>query len=479
MGKATRKILYYEWITFIRNKFQRFLLGVTLVFSGYAIYYGYSEIEGHRDTIRDVLKIQEQEFHEYRMSFKEALSTTEAKQRRQLASDPAFAWHRHGYHAILHPDDYALLAIGQSDLFPFYYRLTGMSLHYQLFENELANPVKLYVGNFDLAFVIVYLFPLLIIAFTYNLYSGEKENGTLLLLSIQSVSLRKIMIVRLGFYFTLVTALGIFLSATAMVASGNITNKTNYVQVILWLCGTTIYCMFWYALMFLIASFRRSSSVNAITAAGCWLLFLIVIPSFLNILVTVKYPLNSAALAGLTRRTSLENDNDDNEVSRVIMEFITNNPEYSGAEKLMQNNKLAKAYAAFTSLKDVSGKKEIAHYHFQLRSRHDWTKKFHWINPAVNMQDMLTRIVQTDVDTFLQFQAAIEAYHKKITAFYFRKLFWDKAITPEDYSSLPVFRMDDDPQRLQLIITGLAKIILTAIVLFIAASVTIVIRKKA
>jgi ABC-2 type transport system permease protein len=47
--------------------------------------------------------------------------------------------------------------------------------YYQLFENELPNPVNLLAGNFDLAFVLIYLFPLLLIVFCYGLFSAERE----------------------------------------------------------------------------------------------------------------------------------------------------------------------------------------------------------------------------------------------------------------------------------------------------------------
>lgn len=222
MDKVSKTIIRYEWASFLRNKFQLLLLAIIFLFGMYAIYYGTTVVDVQLKTIADVQKIEEEEFHQYQVSFQEELNSVDAKRKRDIASDPSYAWFRHGYHAVLKPHKYAALAIGQRDLHPYYHRLTGMSLYYQLFENEIANPVKLYVGNFDLSFVIIYLFPLLIIAFTFGLYSIEKESGVLALLRIQSIGIRKILIIRLLFYFMLITGFALLISLIGLLVSGNI-----------------------------------------------------------------------------------------------------------------------------------------------------------------------------------------------------------------------------------------------------------------
>ncbi|WKN44161.1 DUF3526 domain-containing protein [Tunicatimonas pelagia] len=462
MPRTSQLLIYYEWKMLIRNRFQLLMLAVTFLFGMYAIYYGQSEINAQRQTIRAVQALEQEEFSSYQASFTEEMETLEQEQTHDIASRPAYAWYRHGYHAILPPHDYAALTIGQRDLFRYYYRLTGMSLHYQLFENELANPVNLMVGNFDLSFVLVYLLPLLIIAFCYGLFSSEKENGTLPLLQMQPVSLRRIILVRLLFYFGLITELAFLLSLIGLFTSGNPLKGENLVPALAWLVGVLVYCAFWFGLLFLIISFRQSSAFNAITAVGCWLLLLIVVPAVLNVIVTVKYPLSSATLAGLTRRTGLENENDEEEARAVIQEFLAHKPELTGSDSLMKNDLLPKAYAAFTSLKDINNQQQVDRYNAQVAQRNAWTSHFHWLSPAVNMQEVLAHIAETDVNTFLQFQSALAGFHGEITDFYFTRLFWDKLIVSEDYAHLPAFEMPKDSHRWNTVWWGLGKIFLAA-----------------
>lgn len=439
MNRAIKTVLKYERKTFMRNRYQLVMLMVTFLFGLYAIYYGQAEIDAQRDTMAAITVLENNEFSAYKASFNTELETLKQEQTHDIASRPSFAWFRHGYHAILPAHDYAALSIGQRDLFRFYYRLTGMSLYYQLFENELANPVNLMAGNFDLSFVLIYLFPLLVIIFCYSLFSSERENGTLPLLLVQSASIRKVILVRLAFYFVLITGLALFITLIGLFTSGNPFAAENRFPAMVWLLSVFVYCTFWFCLLFLIISFRRSSAFNAMTSAGCWLLFLIVVPALLNVAVTTKYPLSSTALAGLTRRTGLENEEDKDESREVIMEFLAHQPDLAGSDSLMNNDLMAKAYAAFTSLKDAESEEEVKRYNSQVEKRNQWTKGFYWLSPAVNLQHTLTDVCETDLETFLHFQDDLTRFHGEITGFYFKRLFWDKPITLQDYSRLPSF----------------------------------------
>lgn len=467
MDRMIKTLIYYEWKSFIRNRFQLVMLAITFLFGLYAIYYGRSEIDAQRETIKAIQKLEHNEFSSYKSSFSEEMESLEQERNHNMASSPASAWFRHGYHAILPPHDYAPLSIGQRDLFRYYYRLTGMSLHYQLFENELANPVNLMAGNFDLSFVLVYLFPLLIIAFCYGLFSSDKENGTLSLLQIQSISIRKIIMMRLIFYYVLITGLAVIISLIGLFIAGNPLKIENQLPALTWLTGVMAYCAFWFSLLFLIVSFRKGSSFNAITAAGCWLLLLIVIPAILNVIVSTKYPLNSATLASLTRRTGLENENDEEESREVIMEFLAYKPALADSDSLIKNNMMPKAYAAFSALKDINSQKQVSHYNAQVMKRNSWTSHFHWLSPAVNMQEMFAHMTQTDLNTFLQFQDALSHFHSEITDFYFSRLFWDKLIVLEDYEHLPAFEMSIAENRGMIVWIGLSKIGVAALVVFV------------
>ncbi|WP_342750831.1 DUF3526 domain-containing protein [Termitidicoccus mucosus] len=72
-----------------------------------------------------------------------------------------------------------MLTVGQDDLYPSLFKVTYRSREQSLAGVGYDNPQHQLLGRFDAAFVVVYILPLLLLALTYNLLSGERERGTL------------------------------------------------------------------------------------------------------------------------------------------------------------------------------------------------------------------------------------------------------------------------------------------------------------
>lgn len=84
-------------------------------------------------------------------------------------------------HASLPPRPLAALVVGRGDLDPSHVLVTTASRPATQGEDEIENPTHLLTGRFDLGFVIVAIYPLVILALSYNLLAAEREQGTLLL----------------------------------------------------------------------------------------------------------------------------------------------------------------------------------------------------------------------------------------------------------------------------------------------------------
>jgi ABC-2 type transport system permease protein len=93
-------------------------------------------------------------------------------------ANPATLGNGAGRQAVLHDAALAPIAIGQSDMMPNYYRIGTRSKVEFMYDSEIESPWNLLSGHFDLAFVVVFLLPLMIFALTFNLLSAERESGT-------------------------------------------------------------------------------------------------------------------------------------------------------------------------------------------------------------------------------------------------------------------------------------------------------------
>ena len=170
----------------------------------------------------------------------------------------------------------APLAIGQSDLLPVLLPDHDRRQETVLAAAELENPQRLLVGRFDLAFVLIYLYPLLILALTYNVLSARTEQGTLVLALSQPVSLRTIVLgkltLRFGIFLLVISGLAGFAAVVAGIDLGA-TGVTT--RLLLWVTAVVAYGLVWFALATLVASFGRPSSTNAMALAAIWLAFVI------------------------------------------------------------------------------------------------------------------------------------------------------------------------------------------------------------
>ena len=159
-------------------------LGILLLF---AVFVVAAALAGGRqaDSVREGLKrSQEAESIRFQAHFKE-LKRLEASQEAMTGQDPRdplwMGQEGAAKIAILPPAPLAPVAVGQRDLQPQALRLTTEDHLSSQRENETAmsGPTRLMTGAFDLGFLFVFLFPLVVIALSYELLSGERERGTL------------------------------------------------------------------------------------------------------------------------------------------------------------------------------------------------------------------------------------------------------------------------------------------------------------
>uniref|UniRef100_UPI00359428F0 ABC transporter permease n=1 Tax=Pricia sp. TaxID=2268138 RepID=UPI00359428F0 len=186
------------------------------------------------------------------------------------------------------PSDLSFVALGQSDIYTHtvkpILRSDATNLHF----TELRSSVNLLFGSFDLAFVIVYLLPLIIIALSYNVLSYEREHGSLKLLASQPISIFNWTFQKVIFRYITISVMIILTLLITFLVNGVsiIENFTGFV----WLAALSLlYALFWFVVAFVVNLSAGSSAKNAITLLGIWVLFVLLIPSILNLSANTIY----------------------------------------------------------------------------------------------------------------------------------------------------------------------------------------------
>ncbi len=272
-----KNILSFEWKLFLRNKAEVLVWIFMLVSGLYAVFYGTS----FRQRQSEVVSRLDSSYAAWAQKLLDGFTTDttaqEGKEAYRSSTDPFLNEYRAGTTVWKAPEPLQALSIGQSDNQPFYYNLWVSRNVYLSGYGELRNPDKLLAGNFDLAFVFLYLFPLLIIVYTYPAVSRDREAGIAPLLLAQGLSLHRILAGRLLFRFLIVWALVVVLSL-----AGYGINSVPFDTFVPWLLIVTVYLLAWFSMVYFVLSFRESSAVSALILVGVWVLFLFLIPSAVN-----------------------------------------------------------------------------------------------------------------------------------------------------------------------------------------------------
>lgn len=213
----------------------------------------------------------------------------------------------------------AAIAIGQRDLLPQVLTLTTRARLIEAREADTMSPARRASGPFDLAFVLVYLLPLVVIATSFDLISSERERGTLALVLSQPVSLRAFVFGKAAVRAAIVVGLALVLAACgAFVAGARLAGPGALVALVTFAALVVAYALFWFALALAVGAWGRSSAANALGLVGAWLALVVIVPGLGSVAVDTLHPSPSrvelvnatreAAREAATQATALEGD---------------------------------------------------------------------------------------------------------------------------------------------------------------------------
>ena len=388
--KTLFHILSFEWKNLWRSNTLKVLLLVVFGAGIYGIYFGKYEIDKQEVRISKVKQYERQQFDS--LLAWAGLDTTFAENKKkylQAVSPTGVGWGKHFTYYLTHEAPGAAgLCLGQRDLYPAYYGFDVADLARQINVGELANPMKLLTGNFDLSYVFVFLFPLLIIALFYDLYAGEKEGGTLSLLQSQSTSLGMILfgkgLLRLLIVWGLATALlalGFLLQGISLRSNGQL-----FIQWILIILG---YCLLWTILMGIIVWFRQRSALSAMLGLGAWLIFTLITPALLNLFIATHHPLPNRA--NVLHEIRAVND----QIFQSSRSFVYDQfyQQYPGMGTVDTAEFKPWYYAGFTLL-DKKANTFNEEIEIQVSERNTLLKKWEWLAPAALVHEKLSKAIQ-------------------------------------------------------------------------------------
>lgn len=336
------------------------------------------------------------------------------------------------------PSATAAIAIGQSDVVPSYLRVQWKPMFKQTNVDEQGNPQNLAAGAFDLSFVLIYLFPLLIIALSYNVLSSERESGTQVLLLSQPVSVSQFVLGKVMLRGLLiiggavgVSILGLLVATPEIVAGGSLWRLFAFAIVLV------LYGLFWFGLAILVNALGKKSSTNALILMAAWIGLVLIVPAGLNLAAKTLYPLPSRIEMVQALRRGEEQAQEQTKFDRSYRADLLRKGEEAALEassndfylKVLPLEQQAEAIAApiFTR------------FDSQRQSQQALAERLKFLTPAAVTQIALYELANHSAQNFNDFNRQVEDYHQTWRDYFLGPVKEGRALTRDELHNIPRF----------------------------------------
>lgn len=328
------------------------------------------------------------------------------------------------------PSDLAFAALGSRDIAPAQLRVRALALEGQIYENESANPELALPGRFDLAFVAVYVAPLVLIALLHDLWSGEREAGRYHALAALPRARRRLWTSRVAVRLAgVLTALLLPFAIGAAIAGTPFPRALSFAGLIV------LVCLFWTGIVLLVARRGVRSAVNAAALAAIWFALTLVAPAGANLAINAAVPVpDGAALARENRE--YVHAGWDRPRDQTMRDFLKVYPQHEPGSAIPPTFHW-KWYFAFQHLGDLHVAAESRAYRAGIARRAKMAGLAGWLLPPAGLAQAMSALAGADVTAQLDYQMRIRAYHRRLREFYYDYLFSEDPFGPEELARVP------------------------------------------
>lgn len=437
----------YESITLLRNKWIQILIALLLLLFGFATYNGQQKTFKRQADISQAnaeILTADQNMLKLLDSVESGLQVSVRPW--MIPNSPMAVGNYYPRIATMPPSDLSFLATGQSDMFTHFVKPTVSGDDLALNFTEMTSPVQLLFGSFDVAFVIIFLLPLLIIAFSYDVLSAERESGSLRLLAAQPISLYKWLFQKLGLRFFWVMIIMI-LALTLVFLINQVPLRSNFGALIGFLAITMTYALFWFALAFAINLWVGSSAKNAVALLGLWVLFVLLVPAVLNQMGGTLYPMPSRTLM-INEMRAIKAEATEQQ-DEILDNYLRDHPEYAVNDST-QKRSFWHSYMASQQLVKKELEPVLDRYEGQIENQQKLLDRFIWLSPAIVVLESLNRLSGNGNKSYESYREQVVSFAQEWRNHFLPMLYNNQTFRSENYEELPEFTFEQPVNKSQL-----------------------------
>jgi ABC-2 type transport system permease protein len=325
------------------------------------------------------------------------------------------------------------LSIGQRDVNSSVQSITIRGLENQRYDTDLFNPAGLLAGNLDFNFVLIYLFPLLIIAFTYNLVSEEKEGGTWKLLHVQSGAPLKLIARKL-----LIRMMAVYAVLAILLVFASLLLPIQYDQGFAAMIAIAVlYLLSWFAICIWMVSLQQGSSVNAAGLLSSWILFMFILPGLVNNYLVKEYAVPEALSTVVEQREGYH-EKWDMEKNVTMEKFYSHYPQFK-KYGIPEAEFSWLWYYAMQQMGDDDAQEHTKEMQQKLWQREAASERIAWFIPSLHAQHQFNTVAGSGLRNYLLFLESTAGFHEKLRLHFYPMIFENKDAKSVDWKA---FKME-------------------------------------
>ena len=340
---------------------------------------------------------------------------------------------------------FSLIAIGQGDIYSNYKKIVlYFNDSYEMTTQELVSPIEQIFGQLDLAFVWVYLLPLIIILISYNILAAERETGRLPLIASQPIQVSFWILIKTIIRLSSIIVILLLFTAILLSVFGvsPFIHLADFGQLALILI---LYVAFWFLISTLINLLGYSSGSSLIILTSIWVLFVFLIPSIINQASKELHQIPSR-LEVVNHHQMMYNEMESH-LDQELVSLHRIHPDWASDDSVTKDmsnstgwniNYLAKQYIA--QLKHQSF---AQNYEEKIDLRNHWLNQLRVLSPAMILQSSLSDMAGTSTNYYRSFLKQSQNYSREYRMYVFKRLFTNHAFTSTEIKHLPAFKFDN------------------------------------
>jgi ABC-2 type transport system permease protein len=344
--------------------------------------------------------------------------------------------------AILPISSLSWLATGQSRLYAAGY--AGPE-HDEI--ASIANPLKLRIGDWDMAFAAVYLVPLFVFALGFDLIASDRETGRLQLALSQPVHARTILRARAFATAVIVIGAVALVYAAGVAVSDTVAADGMFARAMAGGLAIAFYAIFWLALTVAINTVGQNAAENAMDLMALWLLFVILIPFVIDQIATRAYPVPAHSEVTDARR---EAPQELQTLSRdqLISEYLRHQPSLPASTNGLSD--LALLYLERTARAALLNERiEVVQQRWEdhLAGQQVLVNRLAILSPAALLTSSLTELAGTSRSRYLDFVRQKRDYDESYERYFLPMLLAlpNSIFQSSDYDRIPTMHYSEMP----------------------------------